>query len=81
MLKQTALALFGLVFAMALIIPPKANAQVVVGVGMVPFVPRPAYGYVVVQPRPYVYVAPPPYGKSQSKPIYPERCFRVEVEG
>jgi transposase InsO family protein len=21
------------------------------------------------------------YRKSQSKPIYPERCFRVEVEG
>ena len=44
MLKKTIFALFGLVFAMALIIPPKANAQVVVGVSVVPFVPRPAYG-------------------------------------
>jgi hypothetical protein len=71
MLKKTALALFGLVFAMALITPPKANAQVVAGVGVAPFVPRPPYGYVVVQPRPYVYVAPPPYVAYAPRDIYP----------
>ena len=71
MLKKTVLALFGLVFAMALITPPKANAQVVAGVGVAPFVPRPSYGYVVVQPRPYVYVAPPPYVAHTPRDIYP----------
>lgn len=60
MLKRTVSALFCLVFALALITPPKANAAVVVGVGVVG---RPAYeyGYVVARPRPYVYVAPAPY--------------------
>jgi hypothetical protein len=43
---------------MALITPPKANAEVVIGVGVGA---RPAYGYVVARPRPYVYVAPAPY--------------------
>jgi hypothetical protein len=43
MIKKTVLALFSLVFALALITPAKANAQVVVRVA----------------PRPYVYVAPP----------------------
>jgi len=55
MLKKTVSALFGLVFALALITPPKANAEVVVGVGVAG---RPVYGYVV---RPHVYVAPAPY--------------------
>jgi hypothetical protein len=58
MLKKSVVALFGLVFAMALITPPKANAAVVVGVGVGV---RPAYGYVAARPRPYVYVAPAPY--------------------
>jgi len=58
MLKRTISALFGLVFALALITPPKANAAVVVGVGVAR---RPVYGFVVARPRPYVYVAPAPY--------------------
>jgi len=58
MLKNSVAALFGLVLAMALIAPPKANAEVVVGVGVGV---HPAYGYVVARPRPYVYVAPGPY--------------------
>lgn len=73
MLKKTVLALFGLVFAMALITPPKASAGVVVGVGVAPFVPAPAYGYVV-QPRPYVYVAPP-YVAYAPRYVYPGRVF------
>jgi len=82
MLKKTVLALFGLVFAMALITPPKANAQVVVGAGVAPFVPRPAYGYVVVQPRPYVYVAPP-YVAYAPRYAYPPYVYsdRVFVDG
>jgi hypothetical protein len=48
MLKKLALTLFGLVFAVALIAPPKATAQVHVGVQF----GAPSYGYVVQQ-RPY----------------------------
>jgi hypothetical protein len=57
MLKKSLAALFGLVFAMALITPPKANAEVVIGVGLGH---RPVYGYVAARPyvRPYAYVAP-----------------------
>jgi hypothetical protein len=54
MLKRTVSALFGLVFALALLTPAKANAEVVVGVGVAG---RPVYGYVA-RPRPFVYVAP-----------------------
>ncbi len=58
MVKKSVVALFGLLFAMVLITPPKANAAVVVGVGVGA---RPAYGYVVARPRPFGYVAPAPY--------------------
>jgi hypothetical protein len=74
MIKKTVLALFSLVFAMALVAPPKANAAVVVGIGVGP---RPAYGFVVAHPRPYVYVAPAPYvayGPGYVAPyVYPGR--------
>lgn len=46
MVKKATLALFGLIFAVALAMPAKANAQVVIGVA----------------PRPYVYVGPGYYG-------------------
>jgi hypothetical protein len=68
MLKKTVLALFGLVLAMALITPPKANAEVVIGVGVAA---RPAYGFVVARPRPYVYVAPAPYVAYTPGNVYP----------
>jgi hypothetical protein len=55
MVKKAALALFGLIFAVALAMPTKANAQVVVGVA----------------PRPYVYVAPGYYGPHYYRPYYP----------
>jgi hypothetical protein len=58
MLKKSVAMLFGLVFAMALITPPKANAEVVIGVGVGA---RPAYGYVAARPHPYGYIAPAPY--------------------
>jgi len=56
MKKKMLLAMLGLVFAVALVAPPKANAEVVFGVG----VGRPGVGVVVAAPRPYVY-APAPY--------------------
>jgi hypothetical protein len=68
MIKKTALALFSLLFALALITPPKANAEVVVGVGVAP---RPAYGYVVARHRPYAYVAPVPYVAYGPGYVYP----------
>jgi len=68
MVKKTVLALFGLVFAMALIVPAKANAEVVVGVGVGA---RPGYGVVVVHPRPYAYVAPAPYVSYGPGYVYP----------
>lgn len=72
MIKKMALGLFSLVFAMALVAPPKANAAVVVGVGVGP---RAGYGVVVARPRPYLYVAPAPYGTGYVYPpyVYPGR--------
>jgi hypothetical protein len=75
MLKKSVAVLFGLVFAMAFITPPKANAQVIVGVGIGA---RPAYGYVVARPHPYGYVAPAPYvaygpGYAYPPVVYPGR--------
>lgn len=77
MFKKTVLALFALLFAMALITPPKANAEVVIGVGVGA---RPGYGYVAVRPRPYVYAAPAPYmayapGYVHPPYFYPGRAF------
>jgi hypothetical protein len=55
MLKKTMVAMFGLVFALMLMAPAKANAAVVVGV-------RPAFGVgVTIAPVPYGYPAPAPY--------------------
>ena len=53
--------------------PPKANAAVVIGVGVGA---RPGYGYIVASPRPYAYVAPSPYvayspGYAYSPVVYP----------
>ena len=45
MMKKAALALFGLIFAVALLTPPKANAQVAFGVTVGPRVVSP-YAYV-----------------------------------
>lgn len=59
MWKKTMIALAALVFAVMLVAPAKANARVVVGVGVGPVVANP-YGYVVGRPGPYV-VAPAPY--------------------
>ena len=59
MLKKTIIALLALVFAVLLVAPSTANAQVVVGVGVGRVFPRP-YGYVAVRPAPYV-IAPAPY--------------------
>jgi hypothetical protein len=73
MLKKSVAVLFGLVFAMALITPPKANAEVVIGLGVGA---RPAYGYVVARPRPYVYVAPAPYVAYSPGYVYPPVVYR-----
>jgi len=53
MMKKTIFALFGLVMVFAMAAPPKASAQVAIGIGL----GRPAYGYVVPAP----YVGYPPY--------------------
>lgn len=76
MMKKAVLALFGLVFALVLVAPPKANAEVVVGVGVVS---RPAYGYVVARPRPYVYVAPAPYVAYGPGYVYPPYVYPRRV--
>ena len=78
MLKKSALALFGLIFAVALLAPAQATAQVSVGIGIGVGSPAviapPAYGYVVVPPARYAYVAPPyaPYAPTY---VYPGRIF------
>ena len=66
MMKTTMLAMFGLLFAMVLMAPAKANAQVVVGVRPVAGV---AFG-VTVAPAPYV-VAPAPYAVYGPGYVYP----------
>jgi hypothetical protein len=76
MLKKSVAALFGLVFAVALITPPKANAEVVIGVGVGA---RPAYGYVVARPHPYAYVAPAPYVAYAPGYVYPPVVYPGNV--
>ena len=78
MTRRAILPLLGLAVAMVFASPPKAGAEVYVGVNVGPVVPRP--GYVVVARRPYPYrsyrprvvVAPvvvrPGY-------FYRERCY------
>lgn len=74
MLKKLLIALFGLVLAVALIAPPKANAAVVIGVGA-----RPAYGYVVARPHSYPYVAPAPYVAYAPGYVYPPAVYPGNV--
>jgi len=64
MMKKMVLALFGLAVACTLVAPPKANAQVRIGIGVgLP-------GYVVVEHRPY-YSAPAYYGDyAYAAPVY-----------
>jgi hypothetical protein len=69
MLKMTMFGLLALLFAVLLVAPTTANAQVVVGVGVGPVIPRP-YGYVAVRPGPYV-VAPTPYVAVSPGYVYP----------
>ena len=70
MMKSTLFALLGLATVLTLASPPKANAGVVIGVGVGPVYPHP-YGYVVAPPRPYVYYAHPyAYG-----PAYVPRAY------
>jgi hypothetical protein len=59
MKKSTIFAVLGLAAALALASPQKANAGVIIGVGVGPRYARPAYGYVVGYPRPYGYYARP----------------------
>jgi hypothetical protein len=64
MMKRMVLALFGLAVAFTLIAPPKANAQVRIGIGV--GLPR----YVVVEHHPY-YSAPAYYGDyAYAAPVY-----------
>jgi hypothetical protein len=58
--KKSIVALFGLLFAITLITPPKANAAVVVGVGVGG--PHVYVGVGRPDVRPYGYVAPAAYG-------------------
>ena len=58
----------GLAAALIFSAPQKANAGVFIGIGVAP---RPAYGYVVVHPRPYGYYAPPyAYAPGYARPAF-----------
>jgi hypothetical protein len=71
MTKSTLFALLGLAAALTFASPTKANAGVVIGVGIGPVFPRPAYGYVAVPPRPYRYYARPyAYAPAYVPPAY-----------
>jgi hypothetical protein len=72
MLKKSVAALFGLVFAMAFITPPRANAEVMIGVGVGA---HPAYGYVVARPYTYGYIAPAPYVAYGPGYVYPPAFY------
>jgi hypothetical protein len=75
MMKATIFATLGLAAVLALATPPRANAGVVVGVGVGPVFVRPASGYIVVPPRPYFYYQHPyaygyAYGPGYGYPGY-----------
>ena len=71
MKKSTIFAVLGLAAALALASPQKANAGVIIGVGVGPRYARPAYGYVVAGPRPYGYYAGPyVYAPGYVSPAY-----------
>jgi hypothetical protein len=77
MMKKTIFALLGLAVVLALASPPKAQAGVVIGVGVGPvFVPRPAYGhgYVAVHARPG-YAYPYGYAPGYARPYYAPRAY------
>ena len=74
MKKKMLLALFGLAAALTFASPTKATAGVFVGVGVGPVYARPAYGYVVVHPRPYVYA--PVYARGYVCPVWGRGFYR-----
>ena len=87
MLKKSVLAVFGLLLALAFVNPPKAHAEVAIGVTIGgPIYARPVYpyGYVYVAPRPaYVYprsyaYAPVYYGRAYDRPYWRGRYDRHE---
>jgi len=56
MMKKTIFALLGLAAILTLVGPTRAQAAVIVGVGMGPVYPHPAYVYIHPRPvLPYVY--------------------------
>ena len=71
MTKRSVLAILGLAIALTLVTPSKASAGVVIGVRVGPVVARPAYGYVVVHPRPY-YARPHFYAPAY---VYPAKAY------
>jgi hypothetical protein len=75
MFKKSVLALFALVFAVALAAPPKAHAGVAIGVAVAP-----AYGYVEAAPQPYVYAAPAPYVEYAPDYVYAPYAYGRVVE-
>jgi hypothetical protein len=70
MTKPTVFALLGLALAITLASPSRASAGVVIGVGIGPVYAPPAYGYVVVHPRPYFYPRPYVYTPGYVYPAY-----------
>lgn len=72
MMKRTIFATLGLAIALSLASVPQAHAGVVVGVGIGPVYAGPAYGYVVVHPRPYYqpYYQPYAYAPGYVYPSY-----------
>jgi hypothetical protein len=87
MLKKSFLAVFGLLLALAFVNPPKARAEVAIGVTIGgPIYARPAYpyGYAYVAPRsayvyPRSYAYPPVYyGRVYDRPYWRGRNDRHE---
>ena len=75
MTKKMVLAMFGLAIALAVASPVKANAEVAIGVNIGPVFARPAYGYVYVHPRPYVYARSYGYAPVYVYPGYSARYY------
>ena len=82
MLKNSFLAVFGLLLALAFMTPPKADAQVAIGVTIGgPVYARPiypyGYGYVrPVYPRPYIYAGPAYYARAYERPYWRGQRFQ-----
>lgn len=76
MLKKALFAVFGMVLALAMVTPEKAQAGVAIGVTVGgPVMVGPAYPYAYVYPRPLPVPPPVLYARPYPGPVFYGRCY------